>query len=276
MTALDLEAEYDNRARVPEHPAITAAWVTDAAAFRDRHGGHLDESYGPTERMKMDLFGDPQGPVVLFLHGGYWQSRDRKDFSHLAAGLAERGCLVALPSYDLCPAVRLATIIDEARTACAHVWRRQGRPIAVAGHSAGGHLAACMLATDWPSFAPDLPAGLVRSATCISGLFDLPPLVPTSVNTALGLDEAEAERLSPASWPAPRGLTLDAIVGGDESSEYLRQAALITDRWGAAGTVARREVVPGANHFTVIAPLADPDSAMTRRLASLAAAAGSA
>jgi arylformamidase len=274
MPDIDLEAEYDNRARVAEHPAITAGWVADAAAFRERHGGHLGEPYGPTERMKMDLFGDAQGPVVVFVHGGYWQARDRGDFSHLAAGLADRGCLVAVPGYDLCPAVTVATIIDEIRAACAAVWRRFGKPIAIAGHSAGGHLAACMLATDWPAVAPDLPAGLVRSATCLSGLFDLRALVPTSVNTALKLDEAEALRLSPAHWPAPRGLVLDAIVGGDESGEYLRQSRLITDIWGKHGVRTRCEIVDGANHYTVVAPLADPDSAMTRRLAALAAAAG--
>jgi arylformamidase len=163
--------------------------------------------------------------------------------------------------------------VRQMRQACAVLWRRFGRPIAVSGHSAGGHLAACLLATDWPAFAPDLPPAIVRSAMALSGLFELEPLVHTNVNKALGLDAAEAARQSPALWPAPRGLTLDAIVGGEESSEYLRQSRIITDRWGAAGVHTRYEAVPGANHFTLLAPLVDPDSAMTRRLASLAAAA---
>jgi arylformamidase len=271
---LDLEAEYDNRARVPEHPAIGAAWQADAAAYRERHGGERDLPFGPSDRMKMDLFGDPQGPVAMFIHGGYWQARDRRDFSHLAAGLVERGVLVALPSYDLCPQVRVGDIVAQMREACAFLWRRLGRPLTVAGHSAGGHLAACMLGTDWPAYAADLPPALVRSASCLSGLFDLPPLVATSVNHALRMDEAEARALSPAFWPAPRGLVLDAIVGAEESGEYLRQSRLIAEAWAQGGARTRCEIVQGANHFTIVAPLADPDSAMTRRLAALTASAG--
>jgi arylformamidase len=272
--ALDLEAEYANRARVPEHPSIFASWKADAAAYRERHHGELGVAYGAGERQRLDLFGDHQGPLALFIHGGYWQSFDRHDFSHLAGGLAERGVLVAIPGYDLCPQVSVGEIVRQLRLACAVLWRRFRHPMAVSGHSAGGHLAACLLATDWPAFAPDLPPAIVRSAMALSGLFELEPLIHTNVNKALGLDAAEAARQSPALWPAPIGLTLDAIVGGDESSEYIRQSRLITDIWGAAGVHTRYEAVPGANHFTLVAPLADPDSAMTRRLASLAAAAG--
>ena len=108
------------------------------------------------------------------------------------------------------------------------------------------------------------------AAYAISGLFDLRPLVPTSVNGPLGLDAAEAERLSPLFWPAPSGLSLDAVVGGDESGEYHRQSRTIAERWGAAGVRTRFEALDGANHFTVVAPLADPDSAMVARLCKLA------
>ena len=271
MSAIDAEAEYNNRARVPEHPAIVAGWRADAAVFRERHHGQRGLPYAAGERTHLDLFGDSQGPIAVFVHGGYWQNFDASVFSHLAGGLVERGVQVALPSYDLCPSVSVSAIVDEVRQACAMLWRRTGRPMAVAGHSAGGHIAACLLATDWPALAPDLPAGLVRSALCLSGLFDLVPLVGTSVNDALRLDEAEARRLSPATWPAPAGLTLDAVVGAQESGEYLRQSRLIADVWGAAGVHTRFEAVPGANHYTVIAPLADPDSGLTRRLAALAA-----
>jgi arylformamidase len=140
----------------------------------------------------------------------------------------------------------------------------------IAGHSAGGHLAACMLATRWAAVDKKLPDGFVRAAYAISGIFDLKPLVETTVNAALGLDEAEAKLLSPLDWSPPKSLALDAVVGGEESSEYLRQSRAITERWAAAGARTRFEAVPGANHFTVIAPLADPDSAMTTRIVELA------
>lgn len=272
--SIDYEAEYNNRARVPEHPAIIAGWARDAAAYRESAGGELGLAYGDSERTKLDIFGDGSGPVVLFIHGGYWQGLDRASFSHLARGLVSRGVTVAMPSYDLCPAVTVGAIVDQMRRACAFAWRRFERPVVVAGHSAGGHLAACMLATNWGEVDPALPAGLVPAAYALSGLFELEPLVGTSVNTALGLDAAEARRLSPLFWDPPRGRTLDAVVGGAESAEYLRQSRTIADAWGKAGVQTRYEAVDDANHFTVIAPLADPGSPMTRRLAALAEAAG--
>jgi arylformamidase len=271
---IDYEAEYNNRARVPEHPGLIAGWAADAAAYRETAKGELGVPYGPSERMRLDLFGDGGGPLAVFIHGGYWQGLDRSSFSHLAGGLVARGVTVAIPSYDLCPAVSMEDIVDQMRALCAFLWRRFERPMAVAGHSAGGHLAACMLATSWPDVAAGLPAGIVAAGYGISGLYELEPLVGTSINTALKLDAAEARRLSPLQWPAPRGRVFDAVVGGAESAEYLRQSHAITEGWGAEGVRTRFEALEGANHFTVVAPLADPQSAMTRRLAGLAEAAG--
>ncbi len=270
----DFEAEYNNRARVPEHPAIFEAWARDSAAYRERNPP-TTMAYGASPRQAFDLFTPAQpdaGATVIFVHGGYWQGLDRSLFSHLARGLNARGVSVAVPGYDLCPQVSVADIIAQIRTACREV-ARLGRPLVVAGHSAGGHLAACMLATDWKSVEPSLQDDLVRAAYAISGLFDLAPLVTTSINRALGLDEEKAHAASPAFW-TPRGdlgLALDAVVGGDESSEYHRQSRLIVEAWGAAGVATRYESLPGRNHFNVIAPLAEPDSAMTERLAALAA-----
>jgi arylformamidase len=276
MAAIDYEAEYDNRARVPDWETITARWSVDADRFLANAGWTLDIPYGQGAREKMDIFGDGEGPVLMFIHGGYWRSRDRKDFSHLAAGPAAHGLTVALPSYDLCPQVRIGTIVGQVRQAAATLYRRYGRRLAVAGHSAGGHLAAAVLATDWTALAPDLPDGMVTGGYAISGLFDLTPMLSTSLNADLRLDAAQVHALSPVGWPAPVGLTLDAVVGGDESSEFLRQSRIITDAWRLGGAVTRYEAVPGANHFTVIAPLADAQSAMTMRVVELARAAAAA
>ena len=258
-TPLDLEAEYNNRARVPEHPALMAAWREHAAAFRvERTPEAL--KYGKGERERIDLF--PAGssaPWAVFIHGGYWQALDGSWFSHLARGLNAHGVSVAIPTYDLCPDVTVATILDQMRAGCRALVDSGRAPAVVAGHSAGGHLAACLLADE-----------LTPSAYAISGLFELEPLVPTSVNAKLGLDAEEARRLSPALWPAPKGGVLDAVVGGAESAEYLRQSRIMAERWGAGGAKTRFEAMEGANHFTVIAPLADPHSAMTARVAELA------
>jgi arylformamidase len=268
---VDYEVEYNNRARVPENPAIIAGWSRDAAAYREAHQSRLKViAYGPGERNRIDLFsGDGAGPIVVFIHGGYWQALDGSFFSHLAGGLNAHGIDVAVPSYDLCPAVSIAEIIGEMRAASREL-AKLGRPLVVSGHSAGGHLAACLLATDWRAFDASLPEALVTAAYAISGLFDLRPLVGTSINTALKLDEASAKAVSPLFWKAPVRGSLDAVVGGNESAEYLRQSRSIVDAWGEAGIETRFATVPDANHFIAIAPLADPTSQMTLRLRQLA------
>jgi arylformamidase len=218
----------------------------------------------------IDVFaGDGQGPIVVFIHGGYWQALDGTSFSHCARGLNAHGIDVAIPSYNLCPHVSVATIIEEMRAAAREL-ARLGRPLVISGHSAGGHLAACLLATDWPVIDSSLPKETVIAAYAISGLFDLPPLVETSINKALGLDASSAKAASPLFWTAPSHGSLDAVVGEAESAEYHRQSRSIAEIWGAAGVSARYGSIAGANHFTAIAPLSDPDSPMVLRLKALA------
>jgi arylformamidase len=272
VNAVDLEAEYNNRARVPEHPAIFERWQRDAAAFRAGHANaELDLPYASRERTKVDIFWPSaarDAPIALFIHGGYWRSLDKSRFSHLAAGPNARGIAVAMPGYDLCPAVTVAAIIEEMREAAGWLWRRHHRRLMASGHSAGGHLAACLVATDWA--ARDLPADLVTTGLSISGLFDLAPLVGISMNAELRLDAAEARRVSPLFWQLPpRARALDAWVGGDESNEFLRASKAIAEDWGGKGIATRYVPVAGANHFTVIDPLADAQSALTRRLVEL-------
>jgi arylformamidase len=208
--------------------------------------------------------------LALFIHGGYWRSLDPSLFSHMARGLNAHGVAVAVAGYDLCPVVTIAAIIDEVRHACLFLWQRLGRRIMVYGHSAGGHLAAALVATDWQALYPKLPRDLVPAACAISGVFDLTPLVEVTMNEDLQLDEAKARQISPLFWPAPKGRAFDAVVGGLESSEFLRQSRDITDTWTKAGVATRYQEIAGANHFTVIDALADPDSALVGRLAELA------
>ena len=269
MSEIDYEVEYNNRARVPQNPMLMAGWAKDAAAYRERNKPRV-MSYGPSVRQTIDLFaGGDEGPIVIFIHGGYWQALDGSSFSHCARGLNAHRIDVAVPSYDLCPQVTVDTIIKQMRTAMGEL-ARLGRPLVVSGHSAGGHLAACMLATDWLAFDPSLPRDLVIAAYAISGLFDLVPLVGTSINKALGLDRAAAMAASPLHWVPPGQGSLDAVVGGNESSEYFRQSRTVVEQWGRAGVATCFGEVSGANHFTAIAPLSDPNSPMVGRLRELA------
>ena len=276
MAELDLEAEYNNRARVPEHAEIFLRWAREAEDFRAEmlKAGRteLGLSYGDTPRQTVDLFlaeNTEQAPLALFVHGGWWRSLEPSTFSHMARGLNGHGISVAVAGYDLCPNVGIAAIVDQIRRACAFLWQRLGRRMLVYGHSAGGHLAATMVATDWVSLYPKAPSDLVPTGYAVSGVFDLAPLVQISVNQDLRLDAEEAHGLSPAFWRVPIGRMFDAVVGGLESSEFKRQSQLIVQAWRDAAQT-RYEEVPGANHFTVIDPLADPRSAMTRRVAELA------
>jgi len=272
-TDIDYEAEYNNRARVPEHPQIFARWRAAATAFREemtaQGRAELAVPYGKTPRQIIDLFlAEPDaGRLAMFVHGGYWRSLEPETFSHLAHGLLAHGISVAVVGYDLCPRVGIADIVGEIRQACLHLWRRFGKRMFVYGHSAGGHLAACALATGWKELG--MPADAVPAACAISGLFDLTPLIGISMNQDLRLDLLEARRVSPLFWNAPRGRTLDVIVGAQESREFLRQSREIAEAWAKAGVTTRCEEAPG-NHFTVLDPLADPGSATVKRLAGLA------
>ena len=260
--SLNLEKQYNNRARVPESAAIIADWARDAAAYREAKPPRVIK-YDEGERHAFDFFEAGAGPTMMYIHGGYWQAIDRSFHSHQARGLNARGVSVAVPSYDLCPAVRIGDIVEQIRAAVQTLVRFTNAPVIVSGHSAGGHLAACMLATE----------AQVPAAYAISGLFELTQLIPTSLNEKVGLDAAEAQALSPLLWPAPEGKTLDAVVGADESSEFLRQSAAIVAAWGEGGVNTRYEEIADANHFTVIAPLADANSAMCERLEQLVRAA---
>lgn len=277
MAAIDYETEYNARAAVPDHLQIFARWTRDAEDYRvealKRGRAELGLSYGDTQRQFIDLFLSEAGesaPLALFIHGGYWRAQDPSSYSHLARGLNGRGITVAVVGYDLCPVVRIADIIGEMQRACAFLWQRFSRRLLVCGHSAGGHLTAAMVATDWQSLYPKAPADLVPAGYAISGLFDLAPLRETALNQDLRLDAEEAQRVSPQFWPVAPRRSLDAVVGGLESSEFKRQSRTVADAWRQAGAETRYEEIGGANHFTILEPLTDPTSAMVARLAALA------
>ena len=197
-------------------------------------------------------------------------------FSHWAGGANARGYPVAVVEYRLCPEVSVADIIEDARNAVLFLHRRYGRRLCACGHSAGGHLAAALAATEWRAYGADVPGALVRHGMAISGVFDLEPIIATSMNVDLRLDTEQARAASPAFWSVPSGIVFDALVGGEESSEFLRQSRLIVDRWGSAGAQMLYSALPGANHFTAPNALADPGSGMVDAVVKLLQAAAKA
>ncbi len=271
--SIDFEKEYDNRGRVPESAVIMQRWSTAARQACSATNAILDLSYGPGERHRYDLFtcGNAGAPLAVYIHGGYWQRGDRKDYSFVAPALNAHGIDVAIPSYALCPTVPIATIIADMRDFLVRLWQEKKRRAAIVGHSAGGHLAAAMLATNWQAIA-GAPSDLVRGAYALSGVYDLPPLIDTSLNAALQLNTETARAASPLFWQPPSATThMIAAVGGLESAEFLRQSLDLTEAWSRAGVKAECVVVPATNHFTIVDELTRADSAMVARILGLAA-----
>ena len=261
------DEQYNNRARIPEHPAILRHWLDASVRARARHPDMVEAAYGHAPRERLDIFPATAAgsPVLVYLHGGYWRALDKRDQSFIAPPFVDAGALVMLPDYTLCPAVSIEHIVRQMVQALAWVYRHAstygGDPerIVVAGHSAGGHLATMLLACDWNTVAPDLPADLVKAALSVSGLYELEPLRHAPFLAAdLALTKESARCLSPTALPAPRG-SLVTIVGGEESEEFLSQAVLISKAWGPR-TVIAAESVPKRNHMDVLYELSDPSS----------------
>jgi arylformamidase len=257
---------YNNRDRVPDHPAFLARWAAESSRARQEGPCELDVAYGPGEGETLDVFPAPHGdaPVLVFIHGGYWRALDKSDHSFVGPAFTRDGACVVVPNYALCPAVTIPHITLQMARAVAWTWRNiarfggDPRRIVVAGHSAGGQLAAMMLACLWQQVDAALPRDVVRSALAISGLHDLEPIMRTPfLQPALQLTREQVAQASPARLPAPRHGTLYSVVGGEESEEYLRQNRLIQEAWGAR-RVPVCEALPGLHHFSVLDALVEP------------------
>ena len=269
MDAAFYSREYNNRELVPDHSAYFKRWADDSARARAGLACHLDLRYGESPGETLDLFPSRRGngSCLLFIHGGYWRALDKKDHSFLAPAWVDAGASVAVVNYDLCPAVSVEEIVRQMLRASRWLWLRAAdygmdrNRLYVSGHSAGGHLTAMMLAALWPAFDARLPRDLFKGGLAISGLYDLRPLVQVGwLNGDLRLDEASALKSSPAFLPAATRAPLMTCVGGDESSEFHRQNALLGERW--RGVFAGDIPMPGKHHFSVLDALAEPSSAL--------------
>jgi arylformamidase len=259
---MELDDAYANAAHIEGAEAYPPRWQAEAQAFRDDLGdrAELGLRYGDGDRQKFDLF-HPQGAAegaVVFIHGGYWLKFDRSFWSHLAAGVLARGWAVAMPSYDLCPTVTIATITRQIAQAVQALARRVPGPISVTGHSAGGHLSARMLD---PVLIPADVADRYNAVVPISPLSDLRPLLKTSMNADFGMNLQEAEAESPIFMQDRHSAKIAVWVGAEERPAFLDQARWLSETWGV-----EEVVVPDRHHFDVIDALVDPDSRLVRLL----------
>ncbi|MEM6310270.1 MAG: alpha/beta hydrolase [Pseudomonadota bacterium] len=256
----ELDDAYANAAYIPDADGFLRRWPRIAAAFRDTCGARYKRrAYGPGARHWFDLFLPEEDTenTLIFVHGGYWLRFDPSYWSHLAAGALARGWAVAMPCYDLCPDAGIHEITQQLAAAVESVaWQRNGK-LSLAGHSAGGHLVARMLA---PGLLIGDTMARLTHVVPISPVTDLRPLLRTSMNADFKLDQAAAIAESPVFQPKP-SVAVAIWVGADERPVFLDHARWLKDAWACDEVI-----VPGAHHFDIIDALADPSSDMVQRL----------
>lgn len=269
-----LDRMYNNRALVPDHADYFSRWAAQSAVARVTLHGDVDVAYGDGPQETLDIFqaqsGQGLAPVMVFVHGGYWRSLDKADHSFVAPPFTQAGTCVVVPNYALCPAVTIPDITLQMVKALAWTFRNIARyggdpgRITVVGHSAGGHLAAMLMACVWPAYEAGLPQRLVKNALSISGLYDLEPVMHTPfLKDSLRLTADQVARCSPALLPAPARGELYAVAGADESAEFLRQNVLIQQAWGGKA-VPVCEAHLRHNHFSIVESLARPGDRLHR------------
>lgn len=261
---------YDNGANIPKSESWPGLWIEPARQAREHLAAsgraHLDLAYGEAERERFDLFmpkAEPQG-LVIFVHGGFWMNLDKSFWSHLSAGALAHGYAFAVPSYPLAPQARIADITRAIGKAVSAAAERVDGPIRLVGHSAGGHLVTRMVSATTP-LAPTISARIARSVS-ISGIHDLRPMIRTKRNETLAIDAAEAASESPALLEPLPDTHLVCWAGERETSEFLRQNALLANIWLGLGAETEAVVEPDRHHFNVIDGLADPDHPLAQAL----------
>lgn len=268
----DWDDAYENGGNIPGGTRWPAAWVEPAQQMRTALAAEgrarLDLAYGEGERNRLDLFlpeGTPRG-LVVYVHGGFWLRLDKSFWSHLATGALAHGHAVAMPSYTLCPAIRIGGIVREIAAAIETAAGLVAGELRLIGHSAGGQLVSRMVSQPSPLSAETLAR--IRHVLSLSGLHDLRPLMHTAMNERLHIDEAEATAESPALLRPVEGTRLTCWAGAMERAEFLRQNALLANIWTGLGATTATVVEPNRHHFDIVDGLADPEHPLTRTLLS--------
>ncbi|MGB6104153.1 MAG: alpha/beta hydrolase [Pusillimonas sp.] len=272
----EIDRQYNARASVPDCLPFLQEYADTSSRAREQLGGELSVPYGTHSDETLDIFPAAQtgAPVFVFIHGGYWRALSKDDASFMAPAFTAAGATVVAINYSLAPAVTLPAIVDQCRRALAWVYKNIHRfhgdasRIHVSGSSAGGHLAGMLLAGGWHD-ALGVPANVVHSASPISGLFDLRPLLHTHVNAWARLDTLSAQALSPVFHLPDQGCPLLLAWGEDETAEFKRQSQVYAQAWRARGYSAQTLEASGVNHFNILMDLRDPHSALSRSIHDL-------
>ena len=270
LSQSDLDDAYTQSVWAPDAPAIIAGYAQDSAAVRAAMPPRT-ERYGPGAAETLDLFIPPGAtsvPVMVFLHGGAWRALGKDDASAAAPTFVGAGCIYAALGFDNIPATTLPGMADQVRRAmlwlAANIARFGGDParLFIAGHSSGAHLCAVLLTTDWPALGQ--PADLLKGGACLSGMYELYPVLLSVRSSYVRLSPAEVDALSPLRHMSRVACPVLVGNGGRESPEFKRQADTFAAVLAGMGRLQARIVMPDLNHFQVPNQLNDPATPLSR------------
>lgn len=272
-----LDGQYNNRLHVPDHAAYRDRWAAQSQETREKLPVAEDISYGPMPREKLDVYPalEPLSKTLVFIHGGYWHLLDKAMFHFIAAGFRPYGITTVFLNYPLAPQASIDDIVGSCRRAVQwlyqHVQQFQGNPhqMYVAGHSAGGHLAAMLMATNWQLFDPAMPANLLRGGCFISGIFNLVPIRLSILNSVLKLNGEMALRNSPVQLEPVNKCPLVVAVGREETREFNDQSKELYASWKARGCDMQLLPLPGLHHFSIVDAVADPTHTLHQAICHL-------
>ncbi len=276
LTAEEHEFQYNPQHSVPDFEAARRRREPANAAAVAALKPETDIAFGPGPLHKLDLFrprGEGPFPVHLFFHGGYWRAQDKRNFAFLAPWLVGRGIMVALMNYDLCPSVTLDGTVASALAGIEWVARNiaahGGDParITLSGHSAGAHLVAAALATDWG--ARGLQVDMIRGALMISGIYDPTPAMFTSVNADIRLTPEISARHNYEAHPPRAACPAWVMAGGDEPEHWIDQSVRYARHLARHGLKPGLLVTPGQHHFDILDQYMDPSSDLVHVLKTL-------
>jgi arylformamidase len=274
LSDADFIKHFMPRIAVPDHETWLAEDFAATAALRERIAHRRNTRYGPGPLQLFDLFPAkrPGSPVVAFIHGGYWRALSKDHYGFIAGPLVEAGAAVALMDYDLCPAVNLATVVEQVAGSIAWL-RGQARALngdpdrfVIAGNSAGAHLAAMMTSRDWNGEAG---GGFIKGAVLVTGIYDLMPVTRIQVREDVPLTPQDIERLSPQHLGIEAAAPAIVAVGGDEPALWIDQSRRYHKKRLDQGLESEFMVLPGHHHFSVTRALAEPDSPLFRSMLRL-------
>jgi arylformamidase len=272
LSDAEINRQFMPRLAVPDHEAWLAEHAESSELARRTLPCHLDLPYGDTALQKLDIFPAARAPapVQVFFHGGYWRALDKSTYRFVALSMAPAGIATVLVNYDLCPAVTLDDIVGQTIASLAWLYRHGAaygcdpRRIYVSGNSAGAHLAAMALAQDWR--AQGLPADLIKGVCCITGIYDVAPVLRIEANAEIRLQPDMVARNSPLFLPLPAKPPAIVAVGADEPPLWIRQSTDYAAMLRAHGVPTELLIIPGAHHFSVTRSLADPEGVLPKAI----------